>query len=164
MITKRYNMPKFWPLRKKAKAFAISPMPGPHPKNKCIPLGIIIRDILGYAETMKEAVYLLNQGIVKVDGIVRKDPAFPSGIMDIVSVGDESYRIIPSSRGLSLSRTGDKTKLLMIRNKSCVSGRIQLNMHDGKNILTDNADLKTGDVLAIDVESRQIKNTLRMKK
>ena len=52
---KRYGIPKFWPLSKKEKVWAVKPRPGPHPKDFCIPLQIIVRDILELAETSKEA-------------------------------------------------------------------------------------------------------------
>jgi small subunit ribosomal protein S4e len=170
MRLKRLAAPGFWPIEKKIKKFVVSPSPGPHPKKASIPVAIIIRDILGYAQTIKEVKTIMNQGLVKVDGRVKKDYAYPIGLMDIVTIGDECFMIVPSIKGfelVSLKKEDSAAKLCRIKDKKCIGNKIQLNLHDGKNILIDKKDgnkYSTGDVLILDTEKNSIKENLKFEK
>jgi small subunit ribosomal protein S4e len=42
--------------------------------------------------------------------------------------------------------------------------KLQLNLFDGKNILTDNKDINTGDTLVLELPSQKIKNVLKFEK
>jgi len=164
---KRLVAPKFWPIHRKEKKFVISPRPGPHPKDFCIPLGVLIRDYLNHAENIREVKEILNKNFVKVDGIVRKDYKFPVGLMDIVTIGNEFYRIVPGKKGLypiKIDKSEATTKLLKVRGKTILKGgKIQLNLHDGKNMLTDRNDIKPNDVLVFDLNSKTIKEVIPFK-
>ncbi|OYT47886.1 MAG: 30S ribosomal protein S4e, partial [Desulfurococcales archaeon ex4484_42] len=63
---KRLAAPDFWPILKKEYVWTVKPSPGPHPIERSIPLLIIVRDILGYAETAREARRLIAEGHFKV--------------------------------------------------------------------------------------------------
>jgi len=69
---KRLAAPEFWPIPKKKYTWVFSPSPGPHKKEECIPLAIVVRDILKLAETGKEAKRIIKAGEVIVDGKVRR--------------------------------------------------------------------------------------------
>ncbi len=161
MKTKRGSAPEFWKIERKTNTFTTSPSPGPHSFLSSIPLRIVIRDILGVVETALEARIVLNAGKVQVDGITRKDPGFPVGLMDVVHLPDTQkyYRVMPFKHGLFLKEmTKDyDRKLLKIRNKRMLKGgKMQLNLHDGSNIITNNAAYKPNDVVAIKMPSREI--------
>ncbi len=168
MVTKRNMAPRFWPISVKENKYVVSPTPGPHNKTECIPLLIALRDFLKIAGTMKEVKELLNSGIVKVNGINRKDLGFPLGLMDILEIDGDYYRIVPSKYGLKLLTTDEKDgeiKLAKIRNKTHVkSKRLQLNLHDGTNIFVDKDDFKTSDVVMINIKNGSILNTLKFDK
>ncbi len=161
MKTKREMAPKFWRIEIKTKAFATSPSPGPHPALSSIPLRIVIRDILGIAESAAEARTILNAGKIQVDGVVRKDPGFPVGLMDIIHVPDmqKYYRVMPSQKGLimkEMTKDYDK-KMLKIKNKRMLRGnKIQLNFHDGSNVITTKTDYKPNDVVVVKLPSKEI--------
>ncbi len=161
MRTKRSVVPKFWKIERKTNTFTTSPSPGPHPFLSSIPLRIIIRDMLKVVETASEARTVLNAGKVHVDGIIRKDPGFPVGLMDVVHLPDTQkyYRVMPFKQGLFLkemTKDYDK-KLLKISNKRMLKGgKIQLNLHDGSNIITNNAGYKPNDVVAVKIPSKEI--------
>jgi len=138
---KRYAMPKDWHLPRKEKTFVVRPLPGMHTKNRCIPLQIILRDILHYAASAKEAKQILSKGNVLVDKKVRKDPKFSAGLMDIIEIPEMNkiFRIVVSKKGLTLEKIQENEagkKLCRIQNKTTIKGGItQLNLHDGRNIL-----------------------------
>jgi len=174
---KREVSPAFWPIHRKEFTWAVKPRPGPHPINRCIPLVIIIREVLGLAETRKEARKIISQGKVKVDGEVRRDDRFPAGLMDVISIPEikANYRILPSEKGLSLHQIDEKEasfKLCRIENKTVIrGGHIQLNLHDGRNILIRTEDprkaeedkYRTLDTLMISIPDQEIIEHLKMK-
>jgi small subunit ribosomal protein S4e len=139
---KRLAAPEFWPILRKERKWVVKPRAGPHPISRSIPLLIVVRDILGYAETAREARKIIAEGHFKVDGRVRKDYKFPIGLMDVLEIIDteEVFRMIPVPvKFMSLipiSKEEARYKLCRIENKTTVKGgHIQLNLHDGRNIL-----------------------------
>ncbi|ABU82586.1 30S ribosomal protein S4e [Ignicoccus hospitalis] len=139
---KRLAAPAFWPIHRKEAVWAVKPRPGPHPIEESIPLLILVRDVLGYAETSREARKLIAEGRIKVDGRVRKDYKFPVGAMDVIEIvgADEYYRMIPYPVKYLVPMRIDaeeaKKKICRIENKVTVKGgHVQLNLHDGRNVL-----------------------------
>jgi small subunit ribosomal protein S4e len=166
---KRLAAPGFWPIKRKVSKYSISLKPGPHSNKTSIPLGIVVRDMLHYSETLAETKKILNSRQIKIDNTLRKGYNFPVGLMDVISAGNEYYRIIPSKNTLSLqkiSKDESNIKLRQLKNKKDVSkGKTQLNFHDGTNILvSDAAEYRTGDVLVFDIEGKTIKDVIKMEK
>ena len=168
-MMKRLLAPSFWKIRKKETTWVISPRPGPHPKKECIPLGIVIRDILKLVETGSEAKSVIKRGEVLVDGKVRKDHGYPVGLMDVVSIPKikKNYRVVPTKKGLRLLEISEKEaklKLLKVEGKTMVKGgKVQLNFHDGKNLLADNS-FKTGDSVLVELPNLKIVKRIPLEK
>ena len=174
---KRKPAPRFWPIHRKEFVWVVKPSPGPHSLQKCLPLAIVLRDILGFAKTRKEAKTIVSQGKIYVDGKVRREDNFPVALMDVISIpdADKCFRILPSKKGLILHPTGKEEaffKPCRIENKAVAkNGHVQLNLHDGSNILVKVADsknpqedvYKTLDTLKISVPERQILEHIKMK-
>jgi small subunit ribosomal protein S4e len=139
---KRLPAPRHWPIKRKAGKFTTRVIPGPHPKEHCLTLAIILREMLGYAESMREVKAILSQGQIKIDGVVRKDPRFPVGLMDVLEIAPsgEKYRLLPKQRGgFRLVKIDDSEagfKLCRIETKNMVKGgKVQLGLHDGRTLL-----------------------------
>jgi len=139
--------PEFWPILRKEYKWAVKPSPGPHPLEWCIPLLVLVRDVFKYAETAREARRLIVEGHFKIDGRVVRDYKFPVGLMDAVEIVDtgEVYRILPTPTKVlwphKIPREEAAVKPCQIRNKTTVKGgHIQLNLHDGRNVLVKVAD------------------------
>lgn len=168
MHLRRLLAPKFWKVEKKRSKWVVSPRPGPHKKEECIPLLIIIRDILRLAETAKEAKSIIKRGEIKVDGRVVKDHAFPVGLMDVVSIPKigKSYRVILTKKGLGLVEVkDDKLKICKIVGKRLVKGgKIQISLHDGRNLLPDENKYKTGDSVLIELPHQKLIDHLKLEK
>ncbi len=145
---KRKPAPRFWPIQRKEYVWAVKPKPGPHSMMHSLPLATIVRDILGFARTRKEAKTIISQGKLRVNGVVRREETFPVGLMDVLTIPDAktSYRLLPHKKGLILHPVeGDEAAFRMCRieNKTVVDdGHIQLNLHDGTNKLIQVADAK----------------------
>jgi small subunit ribosomal protein S4e len=160
---KRLAAPKSWGMEKKKAYWAPKPSPGPHPAESCVPLGVVIRDMLGYCDTMREAKRIIGAREVLVDGKKVRDSHRPIGLMDVVSIPKtkENFRMMLDRLGkFRLVRITDeeaKWKLARIERKTVVrGGMFQITFHDGRNLLMEKASLKTGDVLKVEVPSQKI--------
>jgi len=175
---KRKPAPRFWPIYRKEFTWVVRPSPGPHSLEKCLSLAVVLRDSLGFAKIRKEAKTISSQGKVLVDGKARREDSFPLGLMDVISLpeADKVFRVLPSDKGLILhliSKEEANFKLCRIEDKKIVSkGQVQLNLHDGSNIIVKIADpknpqedvYKTLDTLKLSLPDRQILEHVRMKK
>ncbi|TFF63410.1 MAG: 30S ribosomal protein S4e [Promethearchaeota archaeon] len=139
---KRLNTPEFLQIKRKHGKFFIKPSSGPHPNRFCLPLLHIVRDLLEIVDNHREAKKLVGLGYFKVDGKVIKDRAYPVGLMDVITIEkmNKHYRILPDPHhGLILHEIPEQEstyKLCRINEKTTIKGgHIQLNLHDGKNIL-----------------------------
>lgn len=174
---KRKPAPKFWPIHRKEFTWVVKPSAGPHSSENCMPLALVLRDVLGFAKTRKEAKIVVSQGRVLVDGVTRRKDDFPVGLMDVVSLPDvgKNLCVLPSYKGLVLNEISSeeaKFKLCRIEDKTIVSnGHVQLLLHDGSNLLIKVADVKnpqedvykTLDTLKISLPEKQILEHTRMK-
>ncbi|MFB6216470.1 MAG: hypothetical protein ABEJ72_05830 [Candidatus Aenigmatarchaeota archaeon] len=77
---KAISAPKTYPIARKEVTWTVTPRSGPHPKEECIPLGVIIRDVMGYADSISEVRTILEKQYCKIDGSVVKDYRYPVGI------------------------------------------------------------------------------------
>ena len=168
---KRLNAPRTVRLHRKERTWTVRPSPGPHPLDKSIPLGLIVRDYLELVDTQREAKRVISNGDIHIDGIVRKSNKFPCGLMDVISIPKmkKDYRVLFDRRGkLTLVPIASKDatwKLCRIENKTIIRGKqIQLNLHDGQNTLIKKDEYKTGDVLKISFKDKKIDDTFKFDK
>jgi len=168
--------PRFWPIHRKENPWVVKPSAGPHSLEQCLPLTLVLRDILGIAKTRKEGQTIIHQGKVIVNGKAAGKDDSPVGLMDIISLpeANQYYRIMPSHKGLSLTTiTKEETafKLFRIEEKTTVTGGVQLNLHDGSNLYVKVADLKkpqediyqTFDVLKLTLPDKQVTERVPLK-
>lgn len=173
---KRKPAPAFWPIHRKDLPWIVKPSSGAHTLQKCMPLTMVLRDVLAVAETRKEGILILSQGKVLVNGKVRKQDDFPVGLMDVISLPDmeKYYRIMPSHKGLVLapiSKEESNTTLVRVEDKHTVSNGVQISLHDGSNMLIKVADAKkptevnyeTFDILKVTYPEKTVSQTLKVK-
>ncbi len=163
---KRIAAPRSWQINRKSAYWTVKPSPGPHPRDRSIPLLLVVRDMLKLADTGKEAKRILNEGNILVDGRVRKDHKFPVGIFDIISIPeiDAHYMVLMDRRGKLILHPIDaeeaERKLCRVENKRMLRGGvIQLNLHDGRNLLLkpeDKARIKTHDSILLELSTNAI--------
>ena len=123
----------------------------------------------------KEAKAILHAGNVLVDGRVRKDTNFPVGLMDVIEIKkiDKTYRIVPDklyNLKLIEIEKDKEFKLCKIKNKTLLKkGTVQLNLHDGTNIIVPVSDpkvpkedvYKVNDVVKVNVNTKEIVDHLK---
>ena len=162
---KRLSAPDSWPIERKEETWTVKAGAGPHGEAG-VPLVVLLRDVLGYVDSTKEARYALDRGQVLVNGEPAGDEERPIGMFDILSFveRDEQYRVFPDQGGrLSLtpisaeaagSRLGKLTGKRQVR-----GGAFQLTLHDGSTLRRDAetaAAYSPGDSLVVDTGSDEI--------
>ena len=159
--------------RKAGGVWSVRPSPGPHSLNYSLPLAVIIRDMLRYAKTLREARYIISRGHVKVDGVVRRDYKFPVGLMDVVEIEPtgEVYRVVPDERKfyalLPIPSQEAHLKMLRVEGKTAVrGGRLQLHFHDGRNLVAPpdaGRHFKTFDGVLYDLKGKTVRAHVPLK-
>lgn len=163
---KRIASPRTWFINRKKIRFIIRPNPSGHPFDFGLPLGVILRDLLHLGSTRAETKKLLHNKQILVDGIRRKDPRFLVGLFDVLELSDlkKSYRIVLDPHGrISLIPAPDNEKNFkpckIIGKKVLSKGKVQFNLHDGKNILFKET-AKVGDTLVLALPKLDVSKVL----
>ncbi len=160
---KRLAVPKSWPVERKEETYTTKAAAGPHGEDG-VPLLIILRDVLGYVDSTKEARYALEQDSVLVNGTAVSDERLPIGMFDILAFREreEYYRVFPDEGGrlslTSIAADAAESKLGKITEKSQVSGGdTQLTLHDGTTLLVDDdTEFRTNDSIVVSNEGDDI--------
>ena len=173
---KRKPAPKFWPIHRKELPWIVKPSSGAHSQDNCLSLALVLRDMLGIAQTRREGKMILAQGKVIVDGKVVAKDDFPVGLMDVISMPDAGkyYRIMPSNKGLILSPISKEEatfKLVRVENKTANQKGVQIALHDGSNLFVKVADPKhpdevthsSFDILKMTLPEKQVVQSIKTK-
>jgi small subunit ribosomal protein S4e len=159
---KRLSVPSGWPVERKTETFTVKAGAGPHGEDG-VPLLILLRDVLGYADSRKEARYALNEDNVVVNGTAASDEERPVGMFDILTFREreEHYRVFPDEGGrLALTPIDEdaaQSKLgKIIRKQNVAGGDVQLTLHDGQTLLVDDDAYSVDDSIVVANEDDEI--------
>jgi len=168
---KRLAAPRTVRIHRKEHVLMTKPSPGPHPVDQALSLLSIVRDYLQLCDLQKEAKRIIVTGNILVDGVKRKNHKFPCGFMDVISIPEikKDYRVVYDRKGklalVPISVEQATWKLCRIENKTMLRGKkIQLNLHDGNNIIVQKDQYTTGDVLQISLKDKKIVEVFPFKK
>ncbi|VVC01871.1 30S ribosomal protein S4e [uncultured archaeon] len=154
-------------LHRKRVKWLLAPAPGPHAKADSVSAGVLVRDVLGRARSIREAKKILNSGGLLVDGKKIKDVRFPIGLMDVVSLPSEKmhYRVVLQGPNMVPKKIGAEAasmKYLKVIRKHVISGgKTAITFHDGRNYLGDN-NLKTGDTCVLSVPGFKLLSHIKL--
>jgi len=161
MKLKRLSVP--WATKKKSHKFIIAPR-GPHALKDSLPLTVVIRDMLDFAKNSKEAKMIIKGREVKIDGKINKDTRYGVGLFDVIELGGKYFRLLPGKKMklVEISSKEGNLKICKVKNKKVVKkGKIQLNLHDGKNILVDKTDVNVNDSVLIELPEQKINKHIK---
>ncbi len=167
---KRLPAPKRWEILRKENKYITRPNPGSHSFETGVPVVVLLRDMMKLASNAKEAKYMITKYQLLVDGKKRNDVKFIVGLMDTITMpaSNDKYRIILNNSGkIDTIKIEDKEvsiKPCKIMKKVMYKNKIQIGLHDGKNILVDakNKDYNTGDSLVMEVPSLKVLEHLKL--
>jgi small subunit ribosomal protein S4e len=172
---KRVNAPKAWYLGKLRGVYATKPSAGPHKTRECIPLCVLLQQRLKYALNRDEARKIVKSGSkakgtgnIVVDGKVRRDPRFPLGCMDVVSIAkcNEHFRMLHDIRGRFQPHRIDAKeagfKLCRVVTKQIGKSKVpHITTHDSRTIRFPHPDICINDVVKVNLSTGAIEQVLK---
>jgi small subunit ribosomal protein S4e len=167
MHIKKTKMPKSWPISRKGRGKRFIAVPS-HSIKKGISLLFLLRDFLKIAKTRKEARFMTLGGLVKINNKIRKNENFPVQVFDTINLEKAklNYRLEIVNKKFSLKKISEKEaleKVVKISGKSFISGNIlQMNLDDGRNMLTKEK-FSVGDSVLLNTKESKIVKILPLK-
>ncbi len=158
--------PKSWPIKRKEQVFVIRPNPGAHKIENAMPIGLVLK-ILSQVKNSREAKQVINERKVLINKKPAKDIKSQAGLFDLVEFADKHYRIILDGKGLlhfnEVGKQEASMLLYKVVGKTKIDGnRLQLNFHNGFNLIVAKDNYQTNDVLII--EDNQVKDKIIFEK
>jgi small subunit ribosomal protein S4e len=145
-------------LNKLGGVYATRPSTGPHKRRECIPLTVLLRNRLRYAFSRQESIKIVRdkEGLIKIDGKIRRDPRFPLGIMDVVTIEKtgEYFRILYDVKGRFQAHKIDAKeasfKLCGVKRKAMGKNKVPYVVtHDGRTLRYPHPDIKKQDSVKV---------------
>ncbi|MBL7147390.1 MAG: 30S ribosomal protein S4e [Nanoarchaeota archaeon] len=165
------NAPTCWPIKKKQHKWITRPNPGPHALKKCIPLSILIKNLLNHAETTKQAKKILTNKEILINKKIRTNHKFPVGIMDTIEIPKtkEYYRLLLNKKGkfiiIPIKKEETKIKPCKIIGKTILKKKkVQINLYDGTNILVEKDNYKVGESIVLNLSNNKEISNLKLEK
>ncbi|KAJ4384247.1 40S ribosomal protein S4 [Didymella sp. IMI 355093] len=165
---KRLSAPKHWLLDKLSGAYAPKASAGPHKTRDSLPLIIFLRNRLKYALNGTEVKAIVKQRLIKVDGKVRTDSTFPTGLMDVISIEKtgENFRLIYDTKGRftvhRITAEEAQYKLGKVKRVQLGKGGIPyLVTHDARTIRYPDPAIKVNDTVKVDLATGKIEDFIK---
>jgi len=151
---KRQKVPKNWPVHRKGTKYVVCP------NFKGLPILIILRDILKVAQNRKEVKKALYAKNILLNGKVVSDEKNSAVLFDVITIvpAKEHYQIGLAENGkFKVEKISEsEKKVVKIINKKTLKGKkVQLNLSDGRNVLSD-AKCNVGDSAVINFKKNKI--------
>lgn len=166
---KKYAAPPTWAVTRKDTVYITKPSPGPQSIRHSLPLDLILKK-LGVATTRREVKRIIHTKEILVDGTRVRDVTFPVGLFSVLTLPTKKhYRILFDANGRLQAQPipqdeANKKITKIIGQHVLKGGKHQLNLSDGRNILTNEKQVHVGDTLFIDVPTQKIQKTLKLEK
>ena len=144
---KRIPAPKHYSIKRKENTY-VSTIKGSRSKEDAIPVVVLLRDILEYADNEKEAKEIVKNGDLKRNGDTVRDVKEGIGILDVVEIPEteETYRAVRDGKYLKFIPIEDSKVAAKIENKDVKGDRFIYRLHNGENYSTKD-EYSTGNTL-----------------
>lgn len=166
MYLKRQKVPKNWPIERKGTAYIVRPNAN---ISNGIPILVALRDMLKLAQNRKEVKKAIHVKNLLLNGSPVRDEKNSILLFDTLTIvpSNESYKLSLSEKGkfqIEKINAGEEThKIAKVINKKILKGKkIQLNLSDGRNFLSD-IKCNVNDSVLIDLKKKKIEKCLPLK-
>jgi len=169
-IMKRVATPKNWYLGKLKGVYATRPSAGPHKLKECLPLNVLLHQRLQYALTRQEVKKIVRDraGLIKIDGKIRRDPRYPLGQNDVVTIEktNEHFRILVDTKGRFQPHRIDAAeanfKLCKVTQKKIGKSKVpHIVTHDGRTIRFPHPDICIADSVKLNLTTGEIDSVIK---
>jgi len=132
--------------------------------NNSVPLVIAVRDMLKLAKTTGEVKKMINQKMLKINWRIAKDYRESIQLFNLLEAGKIYFlSLLPTGKFVFEEAKHKDARLCKVIGKALLkNNQIQLNLHDGSNIISSNK-ISIGDSLYLD-SSGKIKKHVSLDK
>lgn len=165
MHIKRKTIPEFWPLAKTGSKYMAVPC---HNQDSSVPLVIAMRDMLKIIKTKKELNKILQEKKILVNGKIVSESNYPISLFDSLSIPSvkKYYKADLANKRMILNEIPEKESLARIHKvigKRILPGKkVQLNLNNGRNILS-NEKVNAGDFVLVNNQENKIIKIIPLK-
>merc|ERR1712083_1164273 len=110
----------------------------------------------------------MGEGLIKVDNKVRRDPRFPLGFQDVITIEKtgENFRILYDIKGrfqpVKIDAKEAGFKLCKVKRKCLGKNKIPyIVTHDGRTIRYANPEIKKNDTIQLNLETNEIDKVVK---
>jgi small subunit ribosomal protein S4e len=162
----RQEIPRKWPVQRKGTAYIVKPN---FSVKEGLPLLIILREITKLAQNRREAKRIIHAKQVLINEKVAKDEKTNVVLFDTVNIVPlkKCYRMELAETGKfylnEIKENESSKKIAKVINKKMLKGKkLQLNLSDGRNFLSD-IKCSTNDSVLINLKEGKIEKCLPLK-
>jgi len=163
---KRQEIPKKWPIERKGTAYLVRPT---FNFKEGLPLLIILREMTNLSQNRREAKQIVHNRQILINGKPAKDEKHTILLFDTLNVLPlkKCYRLELSGNGKfylnEIKESESLKKVAKVINKKMLKGKkIQLNLSDGRNFLSD-FKCNVNDSVLINLKEAKIEKCLPLK-
>jgi small subunit ribosomal protein S4e len=144
---KRLSAPKHYPIERKDDKY-VSTIKGSRDADSAIPAGLLLRDVLEYAETEKEAKEIIRNGDLLRNGEPVRDIQDGVGVLDLIEIPEteETFRVIKNGANLDFVPVDSGKPVGKVVDKHEEGDRFVYRLHTGENYSTKD-EFDTGNTL-----------------
>ena len=162
----RQEIPKKWPVERKGTAYIVKPN---FSVKEGLPLLIILREMTKLAQNRREAKRIIHAKQILVNEKVAKDEKNNVVLFDTLNILPlkKCYRMELAETGKfylnEIKESESSKKIAKVINKKMIKGKkLQLNLSDGRNFLSD-IKCNTNDSVLINLKDGKIEKCLPLK-
>lgn len=153
---------------RKAYTWITKPRPGAHPIRDAMALGVFIRDVVHFANNMRDVKRMLVNGSVLVNGKRVRDPKYAVGLMDVISFPKDNkiYRIIVDKHNRLVPIETKHENLIygyVVRKYTLPKGKIGVMLHNGMNF-SGASGISIGDTVVYSPGNKKIEKVIKLDK
>lgn len=160
---KRQSIPKSWPVHRKGSTFVVKPNSN---VEKGIPMLVVLRDLMKIAQNRKEVKNALHNKNILLNGKFVKEDKNSAMLFDVISdvPAKKNYKITMNENGkfraeeIKESEAGMKISKI-INKKSLKNKKVQLNLYDGRNFVSD-LKCNVGDSVVVNFKNKKAEKCL----
>lgn len=163
---KRQAMPKIWPVIRKGTKFVVRPN---FKISEGVPILVVLRDMLKVAQNRNEVKKALHEKNVLLNNKPVKNEKNSALLFDTITLVPSKlhYRLTLSEKGKfeleKIKEDEAKKKIAKIINKTLLKkGKMQLNLSDGRNFISDKK-CSVNDSVLVDFEKKKIESLVPLK-
>jgi small subunit ribosomal protein S4e len=160
---RRENAPKRWPIKRKGSAYVVKM------DSNGLPVLIALRDVLKIANKRSEIKKAIHKKEILICGKIVNNEKKSIKLLDTLTINplNKNYRMILTKQGKfnfqEIKENEKDYKIEKIINKKILKGKkIQLNLSDGRNFLSD-MKCNVNDSVLINLKNNKIEKCLPMK-